>query len=58
MNYNVIAGGDSFNDIAMLSEAHEGILFRAPDGVKQKFPQFPAVETYADLMKLIRQKLA
>jgi phosphoserine/homoserine phosphotransferase len=58
MNYNVIAGGDSFNDIAMLSEAHEGILFRAPDGVKQKFPQFPAVETYADLMKLIEQKLA
>ena len=58
MNYNVIAGGDSFNDIAMLSEAHEGVLFRAPDGVKQKFPQFPAVETYADLMKLIRQKLA
>jgi phosphoserine/homoserine phosphotransferase len=58
MNYNVIAGGDSFNDIAMLSEAHEGILFRAPDGVRQKFPQFPAVETYADLMQLIKQKLA
>ena len=58
MNYNVIAGGDSFNDIAMLSEAHEGVLFRAPDGVKQKFPQFPAVETYADLMKLIKQEMA
>jgi phosphoserine/homoserine phosphotransferase len=58
MNYHVIAGGDSFNDTAMLSEAHEGILFRAPDNVKQQFPQFPAVETYADLMKLIKQKLA
>jgi phosphoserine/homoserine phosphotransferase len=58
MNYHVIAGGDSFNDIAMLGEAHAGILFRAPDGVKQQFPQFPAVETYADLMKLIRQAMA
>ena len=54
MNYNVIAGGDSFNDTAMLSEAHVGILFRAPDNVKQQFPQFQAVEAYADLMKLIK----
>jgi phosphoserine/homoserine phosphotransferase len=58
MNYHVIAGGDSFNDIAMLSEAHEGILFHAPDNVKRQFPQFPAVETYADLMGLIKQAMA
>lgn len=55
MNYHVIAGGDSFNDVAMLSEAHEGILFRAPANVIEQFPQFPAVETYADLMGLIKQ---
>ena len=35
-----------------------GILFRAPDNVKQQFPQFPAVETYADLMNLIKQEMA
>ncbi len=58
MNYHVIAGGDSFNDIAMLSEAHEGILFHAPETVKGQFPQFRAVETYADLMKLIKQEMA
>ncbi len=55
MNYHVIAGGDSFNDVAMLSEAHIGILFRAPANVIEQFPQFPAVETYADLMGLIKQ---
>ena len=48
MNYHVISGGDSFNDTAMLIEAQVGILFRAPDAVKQQFPQFEAVETYAD----------
>ena len=58
MNYNVIAGGDSFNDTAMLGEAHEGILFHAPENVKEQFPQFPAVETYPDLITLIKQAMA
>ena len=38
----------------MLSEAHVGLLFRAPDNVKRQFPQFQAVEAYADLMTLIK----
>lgn len=54
LNYQVIAGGDSFNDTAMLSEAHVGFLFRAPANVKQQFPQFKAVEEYADFLDLIR----
>jgi phosphoserine/homoserine phosphotransferase len=58
MNYHVIAGGDSFNDTAMLGEADKGILFHAPDNVKRQFPQFPAVETYDDLMGLIKQAMA
>jgi phosphoserine / homoserine phosphotransferase len=58
MNYNVIAGGDSFNDTAMLGEANAGILFRAPANVIAQFPQFPAVETYADLMGLIKAAMA
>ncbi len=58
MNYHVISGGDSFNDTAMLIEANVGILFRAPEAVKKQFPQFKAVEAYADLLKLIKQALA
>ena len=54
LNYHVISAGDSFNDTAMLAEANVGFLFRAPDNVKQQFPQFQAVDAYADLMKLIR----
>src|SRR6476620_5977192 len=54
LNYNVIAAGDSFNDTAMLIEAHQGFLFRAPDNVKQQFKQIKAVEEYADLMELIK----
>ena len=58
LNYYVISGGDSFNDTAMLSEAHAGFLFRAPENVKEQFPQFEAVEEYADFMKLIRKAMA
>ena len=54
LNYHVIAGGDSFNDTAMLTEAHVGFLFRAPANVKQQFPQFKAVEDYAEFLSLIR----
>jgi phosphoserine/homoserine phosphotransferase len=58
MNYHVISGGDSFNDTAMLKEANVGLLFHAPDAVKKQFPQFKAVETYADLMRLIKAAMA
>ena len=57
LNYNVISVGDSFNDTAMLAEAHTGILFRAPENIKKQFPQFPAVEQYGELMKKIQAAL-
>ena len=53
LNYEVIASGDSYNDISMLAEAHRGILFRAPKNVKEEFPQFFAVEEYDELMAAI-----
>ena len=54
LNYRVIAAGDSFNDITMLQEADAGFLFRAPENVKAQFPQFPALEDYAVLLRRIR----
>lgn len=58
MNYRVIAAGDSFNDTTMLGEADRGFLFHAPANVKERFPQFKAVDAYADLLALIKQELA
>ncbi len=53
LNYNVIAAGDSFNDTSMLGQADHGFLFHAPDNVVKQFPQFPAVNDYDELLKLI-----
>jgi phosphoserine/homoserine phosphotransferase len=45
----VIAAGDSYNDTAMLAEAHAGILFHPPQNVIDEFPQFPVTMNYAEL---------
>lgn len=58
LNYHVISAGDSYNDTAMLLEAHVGFLIHAPEKVKQEFPQLKSVESHADLMKLIKTALA
>ena len=57
LNFHVIAAGDSFNDTAMLAEANAGYLFRSPAAIQKQFPQFKAVETYAELMGLIKMEL-
>ena len=41
----------------MLGEAHTGFLIHAPEKVKQEFPQFRAVESHAELLKLIKGAL-
>jgi len=41
----------------MLGEADVGFLFRAPDGVKEEFPQFTSAEDYGELMALIRGEM-
>jgi phosphoserine / homoserine phosphotransferase len=51
LKYRVIAAGDSYNDTTMLAEADVGILFHAPQNVIEEFPQFTAVQEFADLKK-------
>ena len=58
LNYHVIAAGDSYNDTGMLAEAHHGFLIHAPEKVKLEFPQFKAVESHAELLKLIKAAMA
>jgi len=46
LDYKVIAVGDSYNDITMLTEADKGILFRPPDKIKREFQNFPVIQIY------------
>ena len=49
LNYQVLAMGDSYNDVNMLNAAHQGILFRPPQNVVDEFPQFAVTTTYDEL---------
>ena len=53
LNFRVVAAGDSYNDTAMLGEAHGGILFHPPENVIREFPQYPVVRDYDALRREI-----
>jgi len=57
LNYEVIAVGDSYNDVSMLLEAKLGILFRPPKNVVDQFPELPVVNEYNELKDLISKYL-
>lgn len=57
LNYFVVAGGDSFNDTAMLAAANVGYLFHAPENIKKQFPQFEALEEFPELLDRIKSHL-
>jgi phosphoserine/homoserine phosphotransferase len=58
LRFKVVAAGDSYNDTAMLAEAHAGILFRPPRKVVEEFPQFPVVQDYPGLAAAIDEAAA
>ena len=55
LNYNVVAFGDSYNDVTMISEADKGILFCPPENVKADYPQYPVVTDLESLKQQILQ---
>ena len=58
LNFKVVAAGDSYNDTAMLGEAHGGILFHPPENVVREFPQYPVVRDYTALRAEIDKAFA
>jgi phosphoserine/homoserine phosphotransferase len=55
LKYQVIAMGDSYNDISMLKQADVGILFRPPQNVIADYPEFPVVSEYAELREILQK---
>jgi phosphoserine/homoserine phosphotransferase len=53
LGFEVVAVGDSYNDLAMLKESKKGIFFRAPTKIARKYPSFPRAESYERLFKCL-----
>ena len=56
LGFNVIAAGDSYNDIRMLQAADRGILFRPPAKIARQFPKFPVTRTYQELLEVFQKE--
>jgi len=55
LNFRVIAIGDSFNDISMMTAAERGILIYPSERVRLAHPEFPVAKDHHDLkMKIGR----
>ena len=57
MGFETIAAGDSFNDLGMIGASKAGFLFRSTEKIKADYPQYPAYESYADLLAAIKDAL-
>lgn len=53
LNFQIVAAGDSYNDLSMLTEADAGILFNPPDSLVADYPQFPVTTDYTMLSEAI-----
>jgi phosphoserine/homoserine phosphotransferase len=57
IGYDTIASGDSFNDLGMIQASKAGFLFKTTDAIKADYPQYPAFETYDELLAAIKEQL-
>lgn len=54
IGFDIIAGGDSYNDLGMILEAEHGFLFKSTEQIKKDYPDLPAFEEYGELMEYLR----
>lgn len=52
-----IASGDSFNDLGMIQESEFGYWFKSTEKLINDYPQYPAFETYEELLSAIKSSL-
>lgn len=57
IGYETIASGDSFNDLGMIQASKAGFLFRSTEQIKKDYPQYPAFETYDELLAAIKEAI-
>lgn len=55
--FETIASGDSYNDLAMIRASKAGWLFKSTDGIRAENPDVPALETYEELLAVIKEAM-
>jgi phosphoserine/homoserine phosphotransferase len=58
LQFNTLAMGDSYNDIAMLERADAGVLFNPPDNVIDDHPHLPVIRSFGEAKRFIGEWIA
>ncbi|MFC2075981.1 bifunctional phosphoserine phosphatase/homoserine phosphotransferase ThrH [candidate division KSB1 bacterium] len=53
IGFYIVAIGDSYNDLTMLQSANFPILFNPPDSMVKSYPNFPVVNDYEGVRRLL-----
>jgi phosphoserine / homoserine phosphotransferase len=57
LNYEVVAFGDSYNDVSMLQQADKAFLYRPPQNVIDDYPQLPVATSYDEMRVLLNKMM-
>ena len=57
MGFQVIAAGDSYNDLTMIRKAEKGILFCPPDNIVSENPDLPVARNYREFREHLWRQL-
>ena len=55
IGFETVASGDSYNDLGMILAGKSGFLFRTTEQIKADYSQIPALETYEELLKALKE---
>lgn len=55
IGFETVASGDSYNDLGMILAGKSGFLFRTTEQIKADYPQIPALETYEELLNVLKE---
>tara|TARA_Y100000588_G_C14225604_1_gene913003 strand:+ start:594 stop:1196 length:603 start_codon:yes stop_codon:yes gene_type:complete len=56
LNFEVIAAGDSYNDLGMLKTAEHCIFFRPPASLQEEYPDIPVALQHQELLEIINNR--
>lgn len=54
IGFDIVAAGDSYNDLDMIRAADAGFLFRTTEKIRRDHPQIPAYTQFDELLSAIR----
>lgn len=58
IGFEIIAAGDSYNDLGMIRASKAGFLFRSPEKIKNENKDVKTLETYEELLNEIKQAIS